>query len=545
MENGLSFSFSGDRPSFKLLFTLFSASFKPPFTDVTYGVPILVFASGYGTTIQSGTEDGDNMRETMKKKLVVLTGAAVLMAGSGMAITANPVMAETAGTGVGAGAQSGTNIEEEGTKAANPSYIDMLTYKTLSSLLVQASAASDQDYDTFYQSVASGQSLADASGLGAAVLASKLKQSVGQSIQANVESGLLTAKEAEQASASADAIIEKVVSVQWKGVSLEQSIIGGHDLLQSFLNGIVQQTADLYELSATELRKALRDGQSLAEASGQTEGALISDLKQSLSDMLTEAVQSGKLMAVDADKRYREGEEAIKTIVSTKGYDSPATPWMERFGNELVAGKLGFAINLTAIYSDKELDDIYAALRQGGTLVSASGLSEGELLADLTDAIDQAIEQAWLAGNLSLKVAEQLKTQASEQVKTAITTAGYGISEVPATVVESVYGEETANAEETVKIDVNQYVQHRLNQIVDDTARLTDTDAKELLGRLSSGQSLSQAARTDNDSLLYGLVSSISRQLNEYVASGALSEEESARAKSDYASQLLKLLASQ
>lgn len=496
------------------------------------------------------------MRDTMKKRFAVLVGAALLAASGGAALPVKPVFAASANVSASA-ADTSNGLAAQPEIAPDTTqidYIDILAGGQLTSIVAQAAAIAGKDYDTLMQDVIAGKSLADAAGLSAGELESQLLRSAEQSLNVEAATGALTAAEAEQAKTSAAEAIRAVVSGTQGAAKPEASWLAGSDIVQSHLNQIVDDIAYAYELDARDLRAALHEGQSLIEASGQAADALENVLSESLNRDLDTAVQTGKLTAADADKRKEKGRDAITTIVTTPGYDRETTPWMEQYGNALLANRLDFAENTAFALSDKEYDDFYNELGQGGTLLSASGLTESELLEPLAESIDQAIDAEWLNGRLSADLADRLKQQASEQLKTVIVTPGYGVTSVAetvaptpdysaATVTDDVYDGEADPVAVVTVTDVQAYTDERLSRVVADVAALTGLHTDELLARLAEGESLAEAAHSDNDTLLYGLVRSFGRQLNESAAAGApFTKQESEQAKASYTSSILALL---
>jgi hypothetical protein len=472
----------------------------------------------------------------MRKRLAVLMGAAILTATGGLALPAHSVFAETANAAAISNALA--DHPQADTDTAKMDYIGLLVRHYVSNLVEWTASLTDQDYGVLLQEVQSGKSIAEASGLNASDLSDKLGESLAQNFAADEQSGVLTPKEALHAKAYAIAAIKEAVSGAAGAAALQTDSIDGRDIVQSHINKIVQTTANLYELDAKNLRRALREGHSLAQASGQESGALAGAVTALLDRELDAAVLAGKLTSAEADKRKAEGEEAIRKIVATEGYDGDTTNWMKQFGDRLVSNKLGFIVPLTAALSGKDTDDVALAIEQGSTISSASGLSETELLGALSKNIDEAIDQAWLNGNVTASYADQLKRQAEEQLRTAITAARYGANAQGR--AESVTQDETTEASDNDPAEF--YAENRLNQVAADVAALSNIRYDDLLERLASGQTMSQASGISNNSLLYGLVKSASKQLNEYVDQGALSEEESARVKANYMSGLVQLL---
>ncbi|MDF2715322.1 MAG: hypothetical protein K0R28_2247 [Paenibacillus sp.] len=494
------------------------------------------------------------MKATMRKRLAVLVGAALLTTTGGLALPAQSVFAETAAYPIAANAQT-----EEGaqTKAGNArtDYIEVLVGKYVSNLRDQAAALADADYDTFIQDVQSGKTLAEASGLSESGLADKLVQSIGQSLDAEVQLGALTADEAKQAKNRVEALILEAVSGSGGADFFQQDSVIGQHILNSHIAAVVQTAASLYELDSSQLRRALKEGQSLASVTGQVYGPLADAITEPLVRELDSAVQAGKMSAEEADSLKSEGAEAIRTIVDTKGYDVPTTNWMEHYGQYLLHNKLGFVITQTVAQSGKEEDEIVAALAAGSTLAAASGLSDTDLLRSLSDYIGAAIDQAWLEGKLSVNYAERLKERAEEQLAEIIHTSGYGMNaqreprgaayeENWETCETDENGETrcTEAAEEAADIDPSSYTDDKLNNAISEMAAIVNIDFDVLLNRLASGESISRATGRSYDNLIYELYRSTSKQINRYVSGGSLTEEESERIKSNYMSGLAELM---
>ncbi|GAA3405977.1 hypothetical protein ACFFNY_25940 [Paenibacillus hodogayensis] len=506
------------------------------------------------------------MRETMKKRLAVLMGAAVLTASGGALLPAKAAWAETVSvtaadettgasvtadesTGTTADETTGTSANAEESTGSSPaadestgpsaaaeqtkqvSYIDILASRNLSSYVAQAAALGDQDFDTVWQEVLTGKSLSEASGVPAGDLEAALLQSLAQSLSADVENGALTAGEAEQTKASAIATIRAVIAGASTSASVQAALIGGADIVQSRLDRVIEDTAALLELNARELRQSLRDGRSLAEASGQDAATLAAQLAGMLNQDLDASVQAGQLARADADTRKREGLEALGRIVAEAGYDRETTPWMEQYGNALLASQLGFAVNYAYALSSREYDDFYSDLAEGASIETASGLTEKDLLPSISAMIGNAVDEAWLNGKLSAGYADELKLQADEQLKTALTAPGYGQSKAVAIADDA-----------AVAASAQDYAEGRLSQVAADVAAWAGTRADVLLEKLAQGQTLAQAAGTDSDALLRALVKSVAVQLNAYAADGTFTEKDVASAKSSYTAGLVQLL---
>lgn len=492
------------------------------------------------------------MRVMMRKRLAVLVGAALLTTSGGLALPAQSVFAETAAYPIAAKAQTEggthTNAGDERTD-----YIEVLVGKFVSNLRGLAAALADVDYDTFMQDIQTGKTLAEASGLSESELADKLVQSIGQSLEAEVQLGALTADESEQARKRAEASILGALSGSGGADSFQHDL--GQHIINSHIAEVVQTAATLYELDSSQLRRALHDGQSLASVTGQVYGPLADAITEPLIRELDLAVQAGKMSASEADSLKTEGAEAIRKIVDTEGYDAPTTNWMKRYGQNLLNNKMGLVIPQTVALSGKEEEEIVAALAAGSTLTAASGLSDTELLRSLSANIDVSIDQAWLEGKMSANYAEQLKEQAEEQLTAIIHTSGYG-KNVQQEARQATYEDNwetcetlengetscTEVTEEVTEINPSSYTNFKLNNAISEVAAIANIDIEVLLGKMAGGESVSRATGRSYDNLIYELYRSTSKQINRFVSRGTLTEEESEQIKSNYMTGLVELM---
>lgn len=91
-------------------------------------------------------------------------------------------------------------------------------------------------------------------------------------------------------------------------------------------------------------------------------------------------------------------------------------------------------------------------------------------------------------------------------------------------------------------IDAKSYLAERLDRIIQDVSAVSNIEAADLMKRLAQGESLSQAAETDSDSLLYQLLAQANENMNALVTAGSVSEGDAAVFKTDYAAGVSKLL---
>lgn len=440
---------------------------------------------------QSGTS-----KNTMKKKLVVLMSAAAVFAATGAALPARPAFAETVPA-------AASPVAAEKPAAPRVDYIALSVHQKLSSIASDAATVADKAYDELMDAVRSGQSLAAASGLGSAELADKLGALYAQSFDGEVAAGYMTREEADEANRLAAAAVRETIDTSGAAVGpLVRTV--GRDIVDKATADVVQNVAFLSDKSSIELRAALRQGQSLTEASGLDAATLSASLLESVAFELDRAVRYGQLAAQEAADLKAEAARSIDEALATKGYDPETNEWMERYGDAIIDKRLSNLTGIAAALADKSYADVEDALAQGGTLLSATGLSEAELLDRLAASVDVSIEQAWQSGTLSARAADALKAEAADRLKEAIATAGYG------TRAQSGAKSDSAIAKESV------------DQLVRQAASYAGKTAAEVREALGAGQTLVQATGIDQAELYGVLQGNAGAYIEKAVASGRL-----------------------
>lgn len=556
----------------------------------------------------------------MKKQFIVLMGAAILaVSTSGIVLPVHQAYASELGTSANQTQASDSN------KAVSDSAGDFGTLvlnKWLSNLDVITASVSDKDGSEVSNSIESGATLAAASGLEPSDLATKLTDLFEQEMTYEVRTSGLSEKEAEQLKQQLSAQIYGLVTSAWNKTGFITSLHNdGSDIIQYRLNRIVSDAAVLSEQNSIDISRALRDGKSLVEATGLDAAALTDSLTAKMNEDLDSAVRYGKLPADALDKAKKNGAEKVSAIVNTKGYDKETTTWMEKYGQTLVDNKLDSIILYTSIYANKEYNDVITDLEAGQSLVSASGMAYSDLFTLLTDNVNRDLESEWMAGNLSVKELEKLKQSAAKSIEEALNQTGYGkmaegssdegiaeesirsIINTTASYMETSEAElreeltggksllEAANLGETdmisllqssadsfihqavlngwlkasdegatkadatallkeainkhgytVQVDANRYLEERQERIIDDIAAISDTTAKDLIKGLAQGQSFAEAAKTDDNTLLYKLLAKANKDMNKFEAAGSVNEKDAAMFKTEYATKVKALL---
>jgi hypothetical protein len=457
------------------------------------------------------------MENLMKKQFIVLMGAAILASSaSGLVIPVHQAYASELGTTANQIQASDPN------KAVSDSagdFASMVLNKWLSNLDVNTAAVSGKDGSEVSNSIANGATLAEASGLESSELATKLTDLFGQEMAYEVRTGVLSEKEAANLNQQLSNQIPGLVTSAWNGTGFITFLHNdGSDIIKYRLNRIVSDASALSEKSSIEVRRTLRDGHSLAEATGLDSATLFDYLTAKMNEDLDSAVKSGKLATDVLDKAKKTGAEKVGAIVNTKGYDVETTAWMEKYGQTLVNNKLDSIIEYTSIYANKDYSDVITALEAGQNLVSASGMAYSDLFALLTDDMNRYLETEWMDGSLSVKEVEQLKQSAAKNIDKALNQTGYGI------IAEG--SSDKGIAEESIR------------SIINTSATYIGSSEDELRAELAKGKSLLEATNLGETDLINLLQSSADSFIHQAVFKGWLKSSDEAATKTDAAALL-------
>ncbi|MDQ0903146.1 MULTISPECIES: hypothetical protein [unclassified Paenibacillus] len=449
----------------------------------------------------------------MKKHFVVLMGVAVLATStSGLVLPVHSAYASDALTPDSQTQEAATSDEAA---SITVDYPTLVLNRWLSKLDQYTAVAADIDSSDVLNAIANNQSLAAASGLGQSDLVAKLTDFFLQDLAYQVKTGELTQKESTQLQQLATSRINDLVSGSWKKTALTTSIHNnGSEIIHNRLQNIISDTASIAtDINSSGLRAALRNGQSLAEATGIDAGTLTDSLTAMLNSDLQAAVTTGGLQADLLDKAEQTGAAAVAQIVREKGYDIATTSWMEKYGQSVLSDKMDWTIQATAIFASKDYSDVVDALSAGQSLVSASGLAYDDLLSQLTSNINQGFETEWQAGNISAKLASQLEQSAAKQLGDAITQNGYG---------QSIVGSSNKGiAAESIR------------SIISDSAGYIGSPVGDLEAALGSGKTLVEATNLADDELLGVLQSRVDNYLSRAVQNGWLNASDKDATKQD------------
>ncbi|KRF10720.1 hypothetical protein [Paenibacillus sp. Soil787] len=450
----------------------------------------------------------------MKKHFVVLMGVAVLATStSGLILPVHSAYASDALTPDSQTPEVATSDEAASIPVDYPT---LVLNKWLSKLDQYTAAAADKDSSDVLNAIANNQSLVAASGLGQSDLAAKLTDFFLQDLAYQVRTGDLSQKESTQLQQLFTSQINDLISGSWKKTDYTTTSIhnDGAAIIHHRLQNIISDTASIAtDMNSSELRAALRNGQSLAEATGIDAGTLTDSLTALLNSDLQAAVTTGGLQADLLDKAEQTGAAAVGQIVREKGYDITTTSWMEKYGQSVLADKMDWTIQGTAIFANKDYSDVVSALSSGQNLVSASGLAYDDLLSQLTSNINQGFETEWQAGNISAKLASQLEQSAAKQLADAITQNGYG---------QSIVGSSNKGiAAESIR------------SIISDSAGYIGSSVGDLEAALGSGKTLVEATNLADGELLGVLQSRVDNYLSQAVQNGWLNASDKEATKQD------------
>ncbi|MDQ0872362.1 hypothetical protein QFZ77_001021 [Paenibacillus sp. V4I3] len=449
----------------------------------------------------------------MKKHFVVLMGVAVLATStSGLVL---PVHSAYASDALTPDSQTQEAATSDDAASIPVDYPTLVLNRWLSKLDQYTAAAADTDSSDVLNAIANNQSLVAASGLGQSDLVARLTDFFLQDLAYQVKTGELTQKESTQLQQLATSQINDLVSGSWKKTTFMTSIHNnGSAIIHNRLQNIISDTAGIAtDTNSSGLRAALRNGQSLAEAAGIDAGTLTDSLTALLNSDLQAAVTTGGLQADLLDKAEQTGAAAVGQIVREKGYDIATTGWMEKYGQSVLADKMDWTIQATAIFANKDYSDVIGALSSGQNLVSASGLAYDDLLSQLTSNINQGFETEWQAGNISAKLASQLEQSAAKQLGDAITQNGYG---------QSIVGSSNKGiAAESIR------------SIISDSAGYIGSPVGDLEAALGSGKTLVEATNLADGELLGVLQSRVDNYLSKAVQNGWLNASDKSATKQD------------
>ncbi|NOU98768.1 hypothetical protein [Paenibacillus planticolens] len=442
----------------------------------------------------------------MRKQLIVLMGATLLVAGaSGMALPVLSAYAAETGT---AAAVSLSDTQSD-TSSTTSDYSTLLLNDWLSKLDIHTEALSSRNSGDFADALASGAILTAASQLEASDLIGKLNALFSEDMASEVQSGSLTAQEAAALAQTANERIAGLVNSGWSAGSHTVVIqTNASAIIHSRLRTIADDASLPSGVGSIDLRRALRDGESLVEATGMDRSALNDALTALLNQDLEAAVKEGTLPADQLEKAEKDGASALWDAANTEGYDPETTLWMEQYGQRLLADRLDpiSIIQYAAAIGGKDIGDVQSNLSDGQNLSTATGMAESDLTSQLTDNVNQVLENEWKAGNLTVKLLTKLEQHAGDVLQKAVEQSGYGTQAAAGT-------SSSALAAESIR------------SIVADSAGYAGMSVSDLHDKLATGQTLVGATAVDQAELTSALQPRIDAFLNAAVQKGWLAKD--------------------
>lgn len=450
----------------------------------------------------------------MKKQLAVVMSAAVLSVG-GWA---------WAGAGATAHAATGTYqavlaSQDEATAGQGAvTYTDVFVSEWLSGLPHRVAGLYDvQDENLFNTELSDGSSIADAAGVSYTTIISSLTSLFAKDAAYEVTTGNLTDAEAAQAAKLVNDQLPGLLTGVWTGFdTVADGLNPGREVLNNRISRLVEDTSGLSDLSSADLRAALLEGKSLAEAADLDADTLTASLVSGLSQDLDRLVRTNRLTDAEGSALKSEAAATIAQLVNTKGYETQENDWMDAYAQSLIDGKLGNVVSLSVIYSEEDYTDVREALAGGATLANAVGKDADALVSLLQKDTNNALDSAWRSGALTSEKADYWKAEAVKQLQAAV-TKGYGTA-----------------AEANTAI-----VEESLRSIVSQTASYAGITLSGLRTQLDSGSTLADAADLSANELAAVLKISVDAYIDQTAANGWLSSDAVASTKTAAYNELL------
>lgn len=450
----------------------------------------------------------------MKKQLAVVMSAAVLSVGG------------WAWAGVGATAHAATGTyqavlasQDEATAGQGAvTYTDVFVSEWLSGLPHRVAGLYDvQDENLFNTELSDGSSIADAAGVSYTTIISSLTSLFAKDAAYEVTTGNLTDAEAAQAAKLVNDQLPGLLTGVWTGFdTVADGLNPGREVLNNRISRLVEDTSGLSDLSSADLRAALLEGKSLAEAADLDADTLTASLVSGLSQDLDRLVRTNRLTDAEGSALKSEAAATIAQLVNTKGYETQENDWMDAYAQSLIDGKLGNVVSLSVIYSEEDYTDVREALAGGATLANAVGKDADALVSLLQKDTNNALDSAWRSGALTSEKADYWKAEAVKQLQAAV-TKGYGTA-----------------AEANTAI-----VEESLRSIVSQTASYAGITLSGLRTQLDSGSTLADAADLSANELAAVLKISVDAYIDQTAANGWLSSDAVASTKTAAYNELL------
>jgi hypothetical protein len=301
--------------------------------------------------------------------------------------------------------------------AVQKEYVDVtaLVAARLDTIIEDTASAADLETDDVEYSLSQGSNLADASRLGEDTLQAKLEAKINNDLDNAVARGEISADTAEAAKADASKQIQKIIVTN--GYQKERAPADYSGIILKRIKSVYEDTAEVADKSAYDLKYAVKAGASLAEASGLTEQELLSGLISFVQQDISSARNSGKLTDDEVVQANEEALKQLEAIVGVKGYvnEREAADY-----SYVVYDRLNSIVKDAADKADLTQSELQYALGQGESLEQATGFTSAELLHSLLHLVSLDINELRSYDRINTTAADELKALAAEKLELAL-----------------------------------------------------------------------------------------------------------------------------
>ena len=314
-------------------------------------------------------------------------------------------------------------------------------------IISQVADILDVEEDTIFDELNDGQTLVEIAAdydITEEDLLSKLEGLQIESIEAAVDAGTITEKQADTLKDNLADSLEKII----ERASDQQQMTTGNQNAQGGMNGssiqqqnnqqpieeggqqfaggnVISQVADILGIEEQDVLDGLKDGQTLAEiavANDVTEAELLSELEELQIASIDAAVDEGTLTEDEAETLKEDLADNLGTIIeNTSNQQSQANQQPIAAGGQQFAG--GNVISQVADILGIEEQDILDDLKDGQTLAEiavANDVTEAELLSELEELQIASIDELVDDGTITEDQAETLKEDLADRLEKII-----------------------------------------------------------------------------------------------------------------------------
>ncbi|WP_248928481.1 hypothetical protein [Paenibacillus hamazuiensis] len=292
-------------------------------------------------------------------------------------------------------------------------------------LVMRVSTIADKDYNDIQAELASGGTLAEASGISASELTARLNQAADQIAAAAAQSYEAKPEQIEKLRSelygkTADALVKPGFAY-----SARQTGSDFTSLLNDQLKSLAFSAAQLAGKDYQDVSDALNQGGTIQNAVGLSAGYLVSKLTEPLEQQIQEAHNSGNISKKQAEQLEKQAEEKITAAIQTPG-GAAALAETAKSGAK-IDGAVFFQKRLQSIIRDASLltanfdaDELVYEIEHGKSLLKATGLSSEQLISGLQGIWSSDIDDAYRNGQITAKQAEELRDQARQLIASAV-----------------------------------------------------------------------------------------------------------------------------